>query len=185
MGTLQLLVVVQKHEDAVETDDANASEKREIGFRVTTTLIASSDIKKVFETLQNKYKLEQWVTDKYWLQTRDTDTSTNWKDGKEQGTAWERAQFGEEGDKGDWGSSREETFFSDQPGFLGKGKRSSQTALPKTQRLGYYEITFKWKVFDGSNLLKETEEITLKAAPDDSGNINYTPSINKGWIIDV
>ena len=177
------IIPLSKVPKCVVRDDADTG-KREIGFSVTTTLTPSSDIQ-VFETLQVKYKLEQWVTDKYWLEVRSTDTSTDWTDTGWEVTAWERDQFGEDGDKGKWNSDRKETTFLDEPGFLGKGKRKSQTALTKTQRLGDYEIKFYWKVFDGSKCIKKTEEITLKAEPDDSGRIAYSTPISEVWTVNV
>jgi hypothetical protein len=179
MSKLTLKVKACKHPNAVNID--NPSVVREIGFKVTTTL--TSDVP-ASSTLQEKYKLVQYVTDKYWLQTRDTDTSTVWVDGGWNTTAWERDQFGKDDDQGEWNSTQSETTFYDEPGFLGTQGQHAR-ALNKRQRLGYYEISFKWKVYDGGILLKETEVITLKADPDNSNNIAYTPDINKTWSIDV
>ena len=179
MGQLTLKVEASKYPGAADTDDPSII--REVGFKITTTL--SSDTA-AFSTLQEKYKLEQWVTDKYWLQTREQDTSTVWIDGDWETTRWERDQFGEDNDQGEWNSDRTTTTFFDEPGFLGRSGPNAR-ALDKKQRLGDYQISFKWKVYDGTRLLKETEVITLQAEPNDNDDIIYTPALSREWTISV
>jgi hypothetical protein len=177
---LTLTVVAAKHPDTVDSDDP--STVREIGFKVTSTLTSDTQ---VAETLQDSYRLEQWVKDKYWLDTRDSDSSTDWETGDEEGTDWERDEFGGEDDHGVWFSTRSETQFLDEPGFLGMGGGANARALTRRQRLGSYEIWFKWKIFDGGTLLLETGEIALKADPDDANNITYTGMTTETWEVTV
>lgn len=179
MGQLTLKVEASKYPGAADRDDPSTI--REVGFKVTTTL--SSDTA-AFSTLQEKYKLEQWVTDKYWLRTREQDTSTAWVDGNWETTRWERDQFGGDNDRGEWDSDKNTTTFLDEPGFLGTRGLHAR-ALDKTQQLGDYEISFKWKIYDGARLLKETEVITLKAEPNDNDDIIYTSNVSRQWIVTV
>ena len=175
--SLSLRVVANKHNNAVSKD--NPSAVREIGFKVTATLTATgSDISP--STLQEKYPLEQWVTDKFWLQTRPSEKSSQWTDQKEQSTGWQRDEFGRDEDRGEWHSERHQTKFSDEPGFLGRDKRHGR-GLNTLERLGDYEISFYWKV--GSKPPFKTEIITLKAEPDDDSNITYTAAIDKTWTV--
>lgn len=173
--TLVLKVENQKHEDSADNDNPDNGE-RAFGFRVNATLTLDRN---VASTLQETYRLEQWVKDSSWQQSRpnaDQDAAhSDWKDEHEEVRAWERDEFGEVDDKGEWNSTRNETRFHDQPGFLGN------TKLSNLYRLGEYIVTFKWKVYNGRDLLLETEELTFKADPDDNGIVSYTVPASKTW----
>ena len=166
MTKLKLTVQFKKHPNAVSVDDP--AKIREIGFKVTTKL--ESDTSVVSE-LQDRYTLEQWCKDKFWASERSNDNSS-WVDGNWVKTSWHIDKFGKTTDAGDWSSDKTSTTFEDEPGFLGLSGTNGR-ALIKNQRLGDYEVTFKWKVKDGSQVIMETNEATLKASPDNNNNITY------------
>ena len=64
METLTLTITFTKHPDTVPKDNPDI-DNRNIGFKVTTTL--ESDIP-ASESLQDKYKLVQYVKDNYFIQ---------------------------------------------------------------------------------------------------------------------
>jgi hypothetical protein len=174
MPKFTLTVVAQRHEDAVSNDDPSV-DRRQIGFRMTATLRSERDFR---PTLQKKYKLQQFVTDEYWLQERDDTSSDDWGDLPVEKTEWELDPFGVNSSGGEWVSDESETVFTDEPGFLGVGDRHER-ALSRTRRLGKYVIEFRWKVTKmfGADRGATTEyllPLTLKASPNDAGVIKYS-----------
>ena len=172
---LKLRVDTQKHENSADVDNPDNGD-RSFGFRVNATLTLNRD---VASTLQETYRLEQWVKDSSWQQSRADATNnaehSTWIDEAELNRDWERDEFGEIEDRGEWNSTKNQTRFQDEPGFLG------DTKLSNLYRLGNYSVTFKWKVFNGDALLLETEEFTFEADPDDNGNVTYVIPNSKTW----
>ena len=169
---LTLIIVAARHPQSVDTDNPDVA-NRQIGFKFTVELKLTNP---AASTAQETYKLEQFVKDKYWLSTRPNDTSADWTDRDWDGSddTWELDSFGFTDAIGEWDSDRDRTIFWDQPGFTGARGRHTQ-ALPKTQRLGYYEVSFKWKVTNvGTGKYREFPALTFKADPNDDGSIQYT-----------
>jgi hypothetical protein len=169
MPMLTFAVDISKHKDACTYDDPSR-DKRQIGFKVTATLRSDT---LVASTLQETYKLQQYVKDSYWLKRRPNEKS-EWTDTEVQGSSeWIRDSFGFDDALGNWHSTREETIFWDEPGFLGVGARHG-AALSKLECLGYYEIQFKWEIAGPGQRLRNILPTTLKADPDDQGLIKYS-----------
>lgn len=178
METLTLTITFTKHPDTVPKDNPDI-DNRNIGFKVTTTL--ESDIP-ASESLQDKYKLVQYVKDNYFIQYRSSDTSDDWADyPPETNNDYARDEFGEIDDRGVWFSEPKKTTFLDEPGFLGDGINGQ--ALPNTQRLGTYKVEFYWDIMNGDEKLLTTPKFTLEADPDDDGVIDY--KIPDGYEIEV
>lgn len=173
---LTLIITAARHPEAVDTDNPSIA-GRQIGFQLTAELRSTN---RAVSTLQEKYKLEQFVKDKYWLSTRPSDTSDVWTDGAWSGSGddWVLDSFGFDAALGEWNSTRTATTFWDEPGFLGTNGAHAR-ALPKTQRLGYYEASFKWRVTNESNgEYRDIPAMTFKADPDDQNRIQYSVPID-------
>ena len=180
---LTLQVTFEIHPEATRVDDP--TKVRQIGFKVTTVLKADGG-RKFYSPLQERYKLVQEVADSHWVSEREN-ANSDWYDGGLVSRGFERDQFGKKGDGGTWDSNENETIFWDEPGFLGTGQRHG-TALRPNQRLGDYEIRFKWYVSDLSENGKRiiaTGEYILKASPDDFNVITYTIPENFSRAVEV
>jgi hypothetical protein len=180
---LTLTITAARHPASVDNDNPSIA-NRQIGFQLTAELRSTN---RASSTLQEKYKLEQFVKDKYWISTRPSDTSDVWTDGPWNGSGdtWVLDSFGFDAAEGEWNSTQVSTIFLDEPGFLGTTGQHAQ-ALPKTQRLGYYEASFKWKVTNeltGDSV--ETEVITFIADPNDDHSITYTIPLSRVYSFDL
>lgn len=132
-----------------------------VGFIMDVSLDIDEDFN--FNSLQGNFELTQYVRDEYdfWNESESI-LSQDLSD-------WERDQYGQENDKGDWFSDGNSTTWQDAPGWNGR-----YTITPG-YLLSEYAVEFYFTIGDrNGGILHTSNEIRLLADSDNAGNITYT-----------